>query len=116
MTKKAKNKSLKKGNREIITDYYVDSDIKGEQGSLNYKVFVRLNANHKNFTKVSFMHCIFDNCYLKDCVFDSCDFTGCKFLDSNFHLTAFKGCDFRYTTFQNSHIDDDILALSLIHI
>lgn len=100
---------LEKGNREVITDYYVPKDVVDEQESLRFKVFIRLNAKKITFRNVSFLHCIFDSCYLNNCVFDSCDFTGCKFLGSNFHQTAFKGCNFIFATFERCQIDDDIL-------
>jgi len=103
------NGTLSKGNREVITDYYVPNDISVEQNKFKYKIFLRLNAKKKKFTKISFEHCIFDNCYLNNCVFDSCDFTGCKFQGSNFHQTAFRGCDFKFATFERSQFDDDIL-------
>ena len=100
---------LEKGNRKVITDYYVPKNVADEQESLKFKVFIRLNAKKISFQNVSFLHCIFDNCYLNNCVFDSCDFTGCKFIGSNFHQTAFKGCNFIFTTFERCQIDDDIL-------
>lgn len=106
---KSINKTLSKGNREIITDYYVPDNISEEQKEFKYKIFLRLNAKKKKFTEISFEHCIFDNCYLNNCVFDSCDFTGCKFKSSSFHQTAFRGCDFRFATFEGSQFDDDIL-------
>lgn len=109
MSESIVNNHLKKGNRKVVTDYYVPQNIVNEQNDLKFKVFVRLNAKKITFQKVSFLHCIFDNCYLNDCVFDSCDFTGCKFLGSNFHQTAFRGCDFRFATFERCQIDDDIL-------
>ena len=81
------NEKMKKGNREIVTDFYVSNDIFGEK--FKFRMFVRLNAKNKKFTKVSFEHCIFEGCYFNTCVFDSCDFTGCKFIGSNLHLSAF---------------------------
>jgi len=109
MNEKALNGHLEKGNREVITDFYVPDNIFEEPDEFKYKVFVRLNAIKKTFKNVSFIHCIFDSCYLNNCVFDSCDFTGCRFLGSNFHQTAFRGCDFRFATFERSQFDDDIL-------
>lgn len=109
MSEATENKLLAKGNREVITDHYVPSDIEDELSDLRFKVFVRLNAKKITFRNVSFLHCIFDGCYINNCVFDSCDFTGCKFLGSNFHQTAFKGCNFRFATFERCQIDDDIL-------
>lgn len=109
MSETAVNEHLKKGNREVITDYYVPQDVVDEKNNLEFKVFIRLNAKKIIFRNVSFIHCIFDNCYLNNCVFDSCDFTGCKFLGSNFHQTAFKGCKFSFATFERCQIDDDIL-------
>ncbi len=103
------NKHLKKGNREVITDYYVPEDISDEPDEFKFKVFIRLNAKKIRFTKISFLHCIFDSCYLNNCVFDSCDFTGCRFIGSNFHQTSFRGCDFKFSTFERSQFDDDIL-------
>ncbi len=41
---------LKKGNREVVTDFYVAQDVNGEQ--FPYRVFVRLNAKKVRFTKV----------------------------------------------------------------
>lgn len=109
MNKTVSKEHLKKGNREVITDFYVPNNISDEQVELNFKVFIRLNAKEIKFRNVSFLHCIFDSCYLNNCVFDSCDFTGCRFLGSNFHQTAFKGCEFRFATFERCQIDDDIL-------
>lgn len=99
--------NLKKGNREVVTDYYVASDVSGEK--FPYRVFVRLNAKKIRFTKVSFQHCIFEGCYFNGCVFDTCDFTGCRFIGSNLHLSAFSGCKFDYATFERSYVEDDIL-------
>jgi hypothetical protein len=109
MSETTSKNHLEKGNREVITDYYVPKDVEDEQASLKFKVFIRLNAKKITFRNVSFLHCIFDTCYLNNCVFDSCDFTGCKFIGSNFHQTAFKGCDFIFATFERCQIDDDIL-------
>ncbi len=102
---------LKKGNREVVTDFYAPKDIPitDEPDELKNKIFVRLNAIKVTFKNVSFTHCVFDGCYFKNCVFDTCDFTGCKFIGSNFHQTAFRGCDFRYTLFEHTQLDDDIL-------
>jgi uncharacterized protein YjbI with pentapeptide repeats len=102
-------KYVLKGNREVVTDFYVPNDISGQPTNFRYKVFIRLNAIEKTFKNVSFLHCIFDNCYLKECVFDTCDFTGCKFLGSNFHQTSFRGCTFDFAIFERSQFDDDIL-------
>lgn len=99
--------TLKKGNREVVTDYYVANDVNGDK--FPYRVFVRLNAKKVRFTKVSFQHCIFEGCYFNGCVFDSCDFTGCRFIGSNLHQSAFSGCKFDYATFERSHLEDDIL-------
>ena len=101
------NEALKKGNREVVTDYYVANDVNG--GRFPYRVFIRLNAKKVRFTKVSFQHCIFEGCYFNRCVFDSCDFTGCRFIGSNLHLSVFSGCKFDYSTFERSHVEDDIL-------
>ena len=46
------NEALKKGNREVVTDYYVANDVNG--GRFPYRVFIRLNAKKVRFTKVSF--------------------------------------------------------------
>lgn len=110
----AKEKLLK-GNREVITDFYVSDNISNEPTKFKYKVFVRLNAKEKRFKRISFEHCIFDACYLNTCVFDTCDFTGCRFVGSNFHQTAFTGCTFDYATFERCQIDDDILRSEAPH-
>ena len=102
--------TLKKGNREVITDFYVPDHVSIEPKKFKFKVFIRLNAIKITFKNVSFLHCIFDNCYLKNCVFDTCDFTGCRFLGSNFHQTTFRGCEFEFATFERSQLDDDILS------
>ncbi len=99
--------ALMKGNRKIITDFYVPNDIVDKK--FPYTMFVRLNAKKIKFTQVSFQHCIFDGCYFNTCVFDSCDFTGCKFVAANLHLSAFTGCKFDYATFERTQISDDIL-------
>jgi len=101
---------LKKGNREVITDFYFAKDVSSEPVKFAFKVFIRLNAKRVTFKKVSFQHCIFDGCYFNGCVFDSCDFTGCRFIGSNFHKSAFAGCKFEFATFERSQIDDDILV------
>jgi hypothetical protein len=101
---------LKKGNREVVTDFYVTKDVSSEPKRFAFKVFVRLNAKKVAFKNVSFLHCIFDGCYFNDCVFDSCDFTGCKFIGSNFHQSAFAGCKFEFAIFERSQLDDDILV------
>ncbi|UJW83701.1 pentapeptide repeat-containing protein [Hydrogenophaga sp. SL48] len=101
--------SLKRGNREVITDFYVSADVLVEPKKFAFKVFLRLNAKKIRFEKVSFKHCIFDGCYLNNCTFDSCDFTGCRFIGSNFHQSSFTGCQFEYAVFERCQIDDDIL-------
>jgi hypothetical protein len=105
---------LKLGNRKVLADYYIDTNIENEKYAYKYIVFTRLNAVSKNdnkikFVNTSFEHCIFDNCYLKNCVFDSCQFIGCKFIGCNFHLCYFTGCDFRFAIFERTQIDSDIL-------
>src|SRR5690554_3802702 len=102
MTTETSDQLLAKGNREVVTDYYVPKDIEGDKKSLRFKVFIRLNAKNVKFKNVSFMHCVFDGCYINSCVFDGCDFTGCRFVGSNFHQTTFVGCDFRYATFERT--------------
>ena len=101
---------LKKGNREIITDFYVAKDVSSEKRLLAFKVFVRLNAKAIRFVDVSFQHCVFDECYFNNCVFEDCDFTGCKFLGCNFHQSTFAGCSFKYAAFERTDIDDEILT------
>lgn len=101
---------LKKGNREVVTDFYFAKDVSSEPVKFAFKVFIRLNAKKIKFKNVSFLHCIFDSCYLNNCVFDSCNFTGCKFLGSNFHQSAFAGCKFEFATFERSQLEDDILV------
>ena len=101
--------SLTRGNRKIVTDFYVSKNVSAEPSQFAYKVFIRLNAIKIRFEKVAFKHCIFDGCYLNNCVFDSCDFTGCRFVGSNFHQSSFSGCKFEYATFERCQIDDDIL-------
>lgn len=100
---------LKKGNREVVTDYIVENDIENDLENLKFKIYIRLYAKKVKFRNVSFLHCVFDSCYLNDCVFDSCDFTGCRFISSNFHQTTFAGCEFRYSTFDKTFIDSEIL-------
>ncbi len=102
---------LQKGNRELITDFFVPDNVSDQPDKFRFKVFVRLNSKKKiTFKNVSFIHCIFDNCYFNNCVFDTCDFTGCRFLGSNFHQTTFRGCKFDFATFERSQLDDDILS------
>lgn len=102
---------LKKGNREVITDFYIDTDVSSEPDGLKFKVFIRLNAKRGvTFKNISFLHCVFDGCYFNNCVFDSCDFTGCRFISSNFHQSSFAGCKFEFATFERSQLDDDILV------
>jgi hypothetical protein len=109
MTAESLNQLIAKGNREVITDYYVPKNIDNERNSLQFKVFIRLNAKNLTFKNVSFLHCVFEGCYISNCVFNSCNFTGCRFIASNFHLTTFAGCDFRYATFERTHIDSEVL-------
>lgn len=109
MTTDSPKQYLAKGNREVVTDYYVPENIENEQRYLRFKVFIRLNAKDVRFKNVSFLHCVFDSCYINNCVFDDCDFTGCRFIASNFHLTTFAGCDFRYAAFERTFIDSEIL-------
>lgn len=107
---KVPHKALLKGNREVITDFYIDADVQGERSAFAFKIYIRLNAKKQTTLKnVSFQHCVFDGCYFNNCVFDSCDFTGCRFVGCNFHLTAFSGCNFEYAVFERCQIDDDIL-------
>lgn len=101
--------ALLKGNRELITDFYVGKSVDNQPTDYAFKVYVRLNAKQKKFRSVSFQHCVFDTCYFNNCVFDSCDFTGCRFIGSNLHQSAFSGCKFEYATFERCQIDDDIL-------
>uniref|UniRef100_E6QT41 Pentapeptide repeat protein n=1 Tax=mine drainage metagenome TaxID=410659 RepID=E6QT41_9ZZZZ len=101
---------LKKGNREVITDFYINTDVSSEPQRLAFKVFIRLNAKKVTFKNISFLHCVFDGCYFNTCVFDSCDFTGCRFISSNFHQSSFAGCKFEFATFERSQLDDDILV------
>ena len=72
---------LKKGNRDVIVDFYVAKNVSSDSKMFAFNVFIRLNAKKGvKFTNISFQHCIFDGCYFNNCVFDSCDFTGCRFL------------------------------------
>jgi Pentapeptide repeats (9 copies) len=100
---------LEKGNREVITDYYVPRPVSDDLHALAFKVFVRLNAKGIKFTNVSFAHSVLDGCYFRGCVFDSCDFTGCRFIGSNLHQSTFPGSKFDYATFERCQIDDEIL-------
>ncbi|SPK71027.1 Low-complexity protein [Cupriavidus taiwanensis] len=106
---KRPRKELLQGNREVITDYYINDPIENERKDYAFKVYVRLNARKQIIRNVSFQHSIFDACYINNCTFDSCDFTGCRFIGCNFHQSAFFGCDFRYAVFERCQIDDDIL-------
>lgn len=110
VTQPNEDKSLKIGNRKVVTDYYFDSGVTDEPGKYAQTVFIRLNARKKlRFEKVSFQHCVFDGCYINNCVFDTCDFTGCRFLGSNFHQSSFVQCKFDYATFERTQVDDEIL-------
>ena len=107
---KVPHKALMKGNREVLTDFYVGEDVQNERNAFAFKIYVRLNAKKETkIRNVSFQHSIFDGGYFNNCVFDSCDFTGCRFIGCNFHLTAFTGCNFEYAVFERCQIDDDIL-------
>lgn len=101
---------LAKGNRDVVTDYYVPKAVIDEVKEFSLKVFVRLNAKQIKFKNVSFVHSVFDGCYLHNCVFDSCDFTGCRFIGSNLHQSTFPGSKFDYALFERCQIDDDILT------
>lgn len=101
--------ALKKGNRSVITDYYVEKDVSNERAAYAFKVYARLNAKKVKFTNVSFQHGVFDGCYFNNCTFDSCDFTGCRFIGCNLHQSSFVGCKFEYAVFERCQIDDDIL-------
>ena len=59
MTTDISDQLLAKGNREIVTDYYVPNNIESDKKNLRFKVFIRLNAKGIKFTKVSFMHLFF---------------------------------------------------------
>ena len=109
MTTDTSDNILAKGNREVVTDYYVPNNLNDDKKNLQFKIFIRLNAKNITFKNVSFMHCIFEGCYINNCVFDGCNFTGCRFIGSNFHQTTFAGCDFRYATFERTFIDHEIL-------
>lgn len=108
-SQKESSEVIAKGNRKVVTDFYVPKDVSDEQEFFKYMVLERLNARKIKFKNVSFEHCVFDGCYFNKCVFDTCDFTGCKFIGSNFHQTAFRGCDFKFSVFERSLLDDDIL-------
>lgn len=104
------HKALSKGNREVVTDFYIKEDVSNEKKAFAFKIYVRLNAI--KFTTVkntSFQHSVFEGCYFNNCAFDSCDFTGCRFIGCNFHQTSFSGCNFEYAVFERCQIDDDIL-------
>lgn len=103
------HKALLKGNRKVITDFYIGDNVESEGNAYAFKIYVRLNAKKKTFKNVSFQHSIFDSCYFNNCVFDSCDFTGCRFIGCNLHQSAFSGCEFEYAVFERCQIDDDIL-------
>lgn len=104
------HKAISKGNREVVTDFYVSEDVQNERKAFAFKVYIRLNAKKQTKLKnVSFQHSVFDGCYFNNCAFDSCDFTGCRFIGCNFHQTAFSGCNFEYAVFERCQIDDDIL-------
>lgn len=109
LPEKSHPKKLLKGNREVITDFYVSERVENEPDDYAFKVYVRLNAKNKTLQNVSFQHSVFDGCYFNNCVVDSCDFTGCRFIGCNFHRTAFPGCKFEYAVFERCQIDDDIL-------
>ncbi|TWC27798.1 MULTISPECIES: pentapeptide repeat-containing protein [unclassified Pseudomonas] len=102
-------KALKRGNREVITDFYVSVNVENEPKDYAFKVYVRLNAKKMTLKNVSFQHSVFDACYFNNCVFDTCDFTGCRFIGCNLHQSAFSGCKFEYAIFERCQIDDDIL-------
>nr|WP_314878096.1 pentapeptide repeat-containing protein [uncultured Pseudomonas sp.] len=101
--------ALKKGNRSVITDYYVAKNVSNESTAYAFKVYARLNAKKIKFNNVSFQHSFFDGCYFNNCIFDSCDFTGCRFIGCNLHQSSFVGCKFDYAVFERCQIDDDIL-------
>ncbi|TAN68811.1 MAG: hypothetical protein EPN17_08520 [Methylobacter sp.] len=104
--KTPEDESFKLGNRAVMSDFYVSSDIEDQQFK---KIFIRLNAKKIAFKKVTFDHCFFDSCYFNNCVFNTCSFIGCKFIGSNFHLCAFERCNFQYAIFERTQIEDDIL-------
>lgn len=109
VTKSGLPAGVELGNRQIVTDYYVSSDICNAT-EFAYKVLIRLNAKKQtSFKNVSFQHCVLDGCYMNNCMFDSCNFTGARFLACNFHQSSFNGCDFSYAIFERCQIDDDIL-------
>jgi hypothetical protein len=101
--------ALEKGNRSVITDYYVKKNVSNESTAFAFKVYARLNAKKIKFNNVSFQHSFFDGCYFNNCIFDSCDFTGCRFIGCNLHQSSFVGCKFDYAVFERCQIDDDIL-------
>ncbi|MGH8857139.1 MAG: hypothetical protein ACREXG_03810 [Polaromonas sp.] len=41
---------LKRGNREVITDFYLDKDVSSNPSDFAFKVFVRLNAKRVTLT------------------------------------------------------------------
>lgn len=100
---------IKKSNRTILIDHYVDKDINNGSDEYRFHTFIRLNAKKKSFKNINFEHCVFDSCYFNNCAFDSCTFTGGRFIGSNFHKCNFVGCNFRYTVFERTQIDADIL-------
>jgi len=100
-------KDLKQGNREVLTDKYINTFINNDITQFKNKIYIRLNAKKIKFTNVSFEHCVFDGCYLNNCVFDNCNFTGSKFIGCNLHQSTFQGCGFRYVSFERTQIDDD---------
>lgn len=101
---------LTKGNRAVVTDFYVPKPVTDDLTAFKFKIFVRLNARSIKFTNVSFEHAVFDGCYFYKCVFDSCNFTGCRFIGSNLHQSTFPGSRFDFATFERCQIDHDILA------
>lgn len=101
---------LIKGNRIVITDFFVAQAVTDDLTAFKLKIFIRLNANKVKFTNVSFEHSVFDGCYLRSCVFDSCNFTGCRFIGSNMHQSTFPGSKFDYATFERCHIEAEILT------
>lgn len=99
-----------RGNRQLITDYYVPKNVVDEAVTFKFKIFIRLNASKITFKNVSFEHSVFDGCYFRNCVFDSCNFTGCRFIGSNLHHSSFPGSRFDYATFERCQIDSDVLT------
>lgn len=102
--------ALKPGNRKVLTDLYLNEDVKNDPQNYAVHIYIRLNAKKKTFFQVSFQHCIFESCYFNNCVFNSCDFTGCRFVGCNFHQSTFSGCNFEYAIFERCQISEDILA------